>query len=109
MSTAITAAPPAVAVRCRGVTKEFGQGESKTKALTGVDLDVFAGEMTLLVGPSGCGKTTLLSIIAGLLEPTRGHRRCPGPAPHGHARRPQGEVPRRQHRFVFQQYNCCRR
>ncbi len=59
-------------VHCRCVTKEFGQGESKTKALDGVDLDVFAGEMTLLVGPSGCGKTTLLSIIAGLLEPTRG-------------------------------------
>jgi putative ABC transport system ATP-binding protein len=70
--TAVTAAPPAVAVRCRGVTKEFGQGDSKTTALAGVDLDVTAGEMTLLVGPSGCGKTTLLSIVAGLLEPTRG-------------------------------------
>ena len=72
MTTAIIAAPPTLAVRCRGVTKEFGQGESRTRALAGVDLDVAGGEMTLLVGPSGCGKTTLLSIIAGLLEPTRG-------------------------------------
>src|SRR6202047_3719811 len=58
------------AVFCRGVTKEFGSGETRTQALRGVDVEVFAGQMTLLVGPSGCGKTTLISIIAGLLNPT---------------------------------------
>ncbi len=41
-------------------------------ALRGVDLDVFAGQLTLLVGPSGCGKTTLLSVIAGILDQTAG-------------------------------------
>jgi putative ABC transport system ATP-binding protein len=60
------------AVVCRGVTKEFGSGDTKTVALSGVDLDVRYGETTLLVGPSGCGKTTLISIIAGLLYPTSG-------------------------------------
>jgi integrase len=35
-------------------------------------LDIAYGETTLLVGPSGCGKTTLISIIAGLLNPTAG-------------------------------------
>src|SRR5438093_8412344 len=60
------------AVVCRGVTKDFGRGETKVQALRGVDVDVRPGEMTLLVGPSGCGKTTLISIIAGLLEPTAG-------------------------------------
>jgi putative ABC transport system ATP-binding protein len=54
------------------VTKEFGQGEAKVLALRGVDLDVYPGQMTLLVGPSGCGKTTLISVIAGLLDPTEG-------------------------------------
>ena len=62
--------PPAVV--CRGVTKEFGQGEARTLALRGVDLEAEAGRITLLVGPSGCGKTTLISIIAGLLDPTAG-------------------------------------
>jgi putative ABC transport system ATP-binding protein len=60
------------AVTCRGLAKEFGSGETRTLALQGVDLDVRYGETTLLVGPSGCGKTTLISIIAGLLNPTDG-------------------------------------
>jgi putative ABC transport system ATP-binding protein len=61
-----------MAVRVRGVTKEFGSGGSLTQALRGVDLDVPYGEMLMLVGPSGCGKTTLVSIVAGTLEPTAG-------------------------------------
>jgi putative ABC transport system ATP-binding protein len=64
--------PTAVAIRARGVTKEFGSGESTTRALRGVDLDVPYGELLMLVGPSGCGKTTLVSIVAGTLEPTAG-------------------------------------
>ncbi|MBV9124572.1 MAG: ABC transporter ATP-binding protein [Planctomycetes bacterium] len=65
-----TASPAAVV--CRNVTKVFGQGDTRTLALRGVDLEVRPGEMTLLVGPSGCGKTTLISIVAGLLLPTEG-------------------------------------
>ena len=61
-----------VAVRCRGLTKAFGDGDARVMALRGVDMDVYAGQMTLLVGESGCGKTTLISVIAGLLEPTEG-------------------------------------
>jgi putative ABC transport system ATP-binding protein len=61
-----------MAVRVRGVTKEFGSGGSLTRALRGVDLDVPYGEMLMLVGPSGCGKTTLVSIVAGTLEPSDG-------------------------------------
>ena len=60
-------------VACSGVTKDFGQGQTRVQALRGVDLEVFCGEVTLLVGPSGCGKTTLISVIAGLLDPTAGN------------------------------------
>jgi putative ABC transport system ATP-binding protein len=62
----------AVAARCRGVVKTFGQGDTKVFALAGVDFEARFGEITLLVGPSGCGKTTLISIVAGLLDPTEG-------------------------------------
>lgn len=41
-------------------------------ALEGLDLSVYSGELISLVGPSGCGKTTLLSVIAGLIKPSRG-------------------------------------
>jgi putative ABC transport system ATP-binding protein len=67
-----TTAAAGLAVVCRGVTKEFGDGDSKVMALRGVDLEVYPGQLTLLVGPSGCGKTTLISIIAGLLDVTDG-------------------------------------
>ena len=61
-----------IAVRVRGVTKQFGSGTAVTRALRGVDLDVPYGELLMLIGPSGCGKTTLVSIVAGTLEPTAG-------------------------------------
>lgn len=57
-----------IAVQCRDVQKSFGQGNAVNHALASVTLDIFAGEMLMLVGPSGCGKTTLLSVIAGILN-----------------------------------------
>ncbi|MBC7771737.1 MAG: ABC transporter ATP-binding protein [Pyrinomonadaceae bacterium] len=61
-----------VAVRCRGVTKHYGEGSSKVVALRGIDLDIHSGELMMLVGPSGCGKTTLISVIAGILDRDEG-------------------------------------
>lgn len=60
------------AVRCTGLIKSFGEGNAKVNALQGVDLDIRFGELLMLVGPSGCGKTTLVSIIAGILDPDGG-------------------------------------
>jgi ABC-type Fe3+/spermidine/putrescine transport system ATPase subunit len=70
--TALPRAEAGAAVACRGVVKDFDSGGAALRVLHGIDLDIAAGEMTLLVGPSGCGKTTLISIIAGILTPTEG-------------------------------------
>ena len=61
-----------VAVRCRGVTKHYGEGAARVTALRGIDLDVLSGELMMMVGPSGCGKTTLGRSILRLVEPSSG-------------------------------------
>ncbi len=94
-----------VAVALRGVTKEFGRGDAKTTALRAVDLELPYGELVLLVGPSGCGKTTLISLVAGLLDPTAGEVEVLGQAI---SRMWGGRKVRFRGAnvgFVFQQYN----
>lgn len=56
------------AVRARGIVKSFGTGDTQVTVLKGIDLDIYLGELLLLVGESGGGKTTLLSAIAGILD-----------------------------------------
>lgn len=50
----------------RGVTKTYRTGSREVAALRGVDLDVHAGELVMVMGPSGNGKTTLLNCLSGL-------------------------------------------
>jgi putative ABC transport system ATP-binding protein len=58
--------------RARGLTKIYGSGDAEVRALAGVDLDLPAGELVVLLGPSGSGKTTLLNQLGGLDNPTAG-------------------------------------
>jgi putative ABC transport system ATP-binding protein len=69
----LTAGPPDSAVfEVRGLTKVYRMGEVDVAALRGIDLDVFDGELLILLGPSGSGKSTLLNIMGGLDHPTSG-------------------------------------
>jgi putative ABC transport system ATP-binding protein len=56
----------------RGVTKIYKTGDVEVHALAGVDLDLYSGELTVLLGPSGSGKSTLLNILGGLDQATDG-------------------------------------
>lgn len=58
--------------RVRQLTKIYGMGATEVRALAGVDLDLFAGELIVLLGPSGSGKTTFLNQLGGLDVPTSG-------------------------------------
>lgn len=93
------------AVACRGVKKHFGEGDARVEVLRGVDFGATLGEMTFLVGPSGCGKTTLISVIAGLLDPSEGKLDVLGHQ-HGELHGTARVLFRRRNLgFVFQQYN----
>jgi putative ABC transport system ATP-binding protein len=93
------------AVACRGVKKHFGEGDARVEVLRGVDFGATLGEMTFLVGPSGCGKTTLISVIAGLLDPSEGNLEVLGHE-HGELHGTARVLFRRRNLgFVFQQYN----
>ncbi|HEY6684436.1 MAG TPA: ABC transporter ATP-binding protein [Propionibacteriaceae bacterium] len=60
-------------VRLEAVSKSYGSGSSQLEVLDQVQLDLMKGETTSLVGRSGTGKSTLLSLIAGLMRPDKGH------------------------------------
>ncbi len=66
------AVPAEIVFRTEGVTKIYASGDVLVRALAGVDLELYAGEMTVLLGPSGSGKSTLLNILGGLDHVTTG-------------------------------------
>ncbi|WP_034429776.1 ATP-binding cassette domain-containing protein, partial [Caldisalinibacter kiritimatiensis] len=57
-------------VEIKNVSMIYHTLDGETEAIKDLSLDVYNGEIVVLVGPSGCGKSTLLSIIAGLLKPS---------------------------------------
>jgi putative ABC transport system ATP-binding protein len=59
-------------VECRDLAVDYPCGAQCVRPIDGLDLEVSSGELVLLMGPSGCGKTSLLSMLAGILRPSRG-------------------------------------
>ena len=69
---------PEPALVARNLHHAFGAGAEAVHVLSDVSLELFAGQVLLLMGPSGSGKSTLLAVIAGLLRPDRGEVRVLG-------------------------------
>jgi spermidine/putrescine transport system ATP-binding protein len=59
-------------IELESLTKTFGTGSEVFTALDDVSITINSNEFFTLLGPSGCGKTTILRVIAGFIDPTRG-------------------------------------
>jgi putative ABC transport system ATP-binding protein len=66
------AGAPSRAFVARGISKIYQMGEVQVHALRSVDLELYDGEMVVILGTSGSGKSTLLNILGGLDVPTSG-------------------------------------
>ena len=94
-----------VVFEARGLTKTYAMGEVKVEALRGVDMDLYAGELVVLLGPSGSGKSTLLNILGGLDTATQGRVTYHGQDLTEATDRELTEYRRYHVGFVFQFYN----
>jgi putative ABC transport system ATP-binding protein len=88
-----------------GVTREHRQGEVTVRALRGIDLAVYAGELVAVMGPSGSGKSTLLHLAGGLDSPTSGSVLVEGRDLAGLPAAEVAAIRRRSAGYVFQDLN----
>ncbi len=94
-----------VAVEVTGLTKVFGEGDTRVEALRGIDLVVAPGEFVAVMGASGSGKSTLLHTIGALEPPTKGDVRIGGRSLGTLDDDALTVLRRRQIGFVFQAFN----
>lgn len=94
-----------VAVEGRHIIKNFRIGNTPTKVLKDISLQVMQGEFVTIMGPSGSGKSTLLYILGGLDTPTSGHVLLNGTDISGFGDEKMSRIRRQKIGFVFQFYN----
>ncbi len=89
----------------REVTKEYGSGAGRVRALRGIHLQVPYGEFISIMGPSGCGKSTLLNMMAALDDPTSGDVFVCGENLAKLSERARSDLRLRKLGFIFQSFN----
>lgn len=94
-----------IAVEGKHIVKDFRLGDTITKVLKGVSLQVMQGEFVSIMGPSGSGKSTLLYILGGLDAPTGGSVHLNGTDISHFKDEKMSRIRRQNIGFVFQFYN----
>lgn len=92
-------------LRCEGVRKIYGAGETRTAALDGIDLSVEKGEFVAITGASGSGKSTLLHILGSVDKPSQGRAVIEGTDISTLSRKQAAIFRRRKVGLVYQFYN----
>ena len=92
-------------VSLRGIIKEFMNGDEVRQVLKGIDLDVYEGELLVVLGESGCGKSTMLNIIGGMDRATQGQILVEGKDFSSPSENELTKFRRDYIGFIFQSYN----
>ncbi|MFC1994323.1 ABC transporter ATP-binding protein [Chloroflexota bacterium] len=92
-------------IKAAGVHKTYDTGKIKVDALSGVDLNIQRGEMVAVMGPSGCGKTTLLNVLSGIDDVTRGQVVIDDAPIHQMSDRARTSYRAKKMGFIFQAFN----
>jgi len=92
-------------LRALHLSRSFGDGDTQAVALDDVSLDLYGGQIALLMGPSGSGKSTLLAVLSGLLRPDSGQVLSLGIDLWNLPAREQEAFRLRHCGFIFQGYN----
>jgi putative ABC transport system ATP-binding protein len=92
-------------IQISNIKKHYGEGESRTDVLNGIDIDIEKGEICVLLGPSGSGKSTLLNIIGGIDNADDGFISINGEKTDDMNEKRLTEYRRKHLGYVFQMYN----
>ena len=92
-------------LKCENVSKIYGSGDTKVRALDNVSFSIEKGEFVSIIGPSGSGKSTLLHILGGVDKPTEGKVIIDGTDIHSLNEDKLAIFRRRQIGLVYQFYN----
>ena len=95
----------AAVLELKGITKDYASGENVVHALKGISVTFRDREFVSILGQSGCGKTTLLNIIGGLDQYTRGDLVINGRSTKSYRDRDWDTYRNHSVGFVFQSYN----
>ena len=94
-------------ISVRHLNHYFGEGALRKQVLFDINLDIYAGEIVLMIGPSGSGKTTLLTMLGGLRTPSEGSLKVLGKELQG-ASKERLTKTRRNIGYIFQAHNLMR-
>lgn len=92
-------------IKTEGLSRIYGQGDTKVAALCDVNLDINPGEFTAFIGPSGSGKSTLLHLLGGLDQPSSGRIWVGDRDLYAMREKERAVFRRRNFGFVFQSFN----
>ena len=92
-------------IRVKNLYKIYRVGETKVRALNGVEFTLYKGEFCAIVGSSGSGKSTLLNMLAGLEKPTKGEIEIGGKHIEKLSEKELVTFRREKVGFIFQSYN----